>query len=180
MTRPASGKAVAYSALLALWVAGYAALAPVSKWITYHLFALSPGTRFASAVEFFAYDAPKVLMLLVLVIFGMGIVRTYFSPARTRRLIAGHRELTGNVFAALLGIVTPFCSCSAVPLFVGFVTAGLPLGVTFSFLVSAPMVNEVALVLLFGLFGWRISVALCRHRREYRHCGRVDDRAPPR
>jgi uncharacterized protein len=98
------------------------------------------------------------VMLLLAVVFGMGVVRSYFSPARTRHLIAGRGELTGNVLAALLGIVTPFCSCSAVPLFIGFVTAGIPLGVTFSFLIAAPMVNEVALVLLFGLFGGRIAM----------------------
>src|SRR5678815_1584853 len=96
-------------------------------------------------------------MLLLLVVFALGVVRSSFSPARTRRLIAGRRELTGNGLAALLGVVTPFCSCSAVPLFIGFVTTGVPLGVTFSFLVSAPMVNEIALALLFGLLGWKVA-----------------------
>lgn len=96
-------------------------------------------------------------MLLALIVFIVGIVRTYFSPARTRRLLSGRRESVGNVMAAALGIVTPFCSCSAVPLFIGFVTSGIPLGVTFSFLIAAPMVNEVALVLLFGLFGWKTA-----------------------
>ena len=96
-------------------------------------------------------------MLLTLVVFGVGIVRSFFTPERTRRILAGKRESVGNVLAALLGVVTPFCSCSAVPLFIGFVTAGVPLGVTFSFLISAPMVNEVALVLLFGLFGWKVA-----------------------
>ena len=143
--------------MLVAWGAAYRALPPLSAWLTYRLLHLEAGTRLASAVEFFAYDTPKVLMLLLLVVFGMGVVRSFFSPARTRRLITGRRELTGNVLAALLGVVTPFCSCSAVPLFIGFVTAGIPLGVTFSFLVAAPMVNEVALVLLFGLFGWRIA-----------------------
>ena len=90
-------------------------------------------------------------------VFGVGIVRSFFTPERTRRILAGKRESAGNVFAALLGVVTPFCSCSAVPLFIGFVTTGVPLGVTFSFLISAPMVNEVALVLLFGLFGWKVA-----------------------
>jgi uncharacterized membrane protein YraQ (UPF0718 family) len=108
-------------------------------------------------VEFLIYEAPKVLMLLTLVVFGVGIVRSFFTPERTRRILAGKRESAGNVFAALLGVVTPFCSCSAVPLFIGFVTTGVPLGVTFSFLISAPMVNEVALVLLFGLFGWKVA-----------------------
>ena len=139
------------------WLLLYRALPALSSQITYSLLGLKAGTRLASAVEFFAYDAPKVLMLLLLVVFAMGVVRSFFSPARTRRWIAGRRAFTGNALAAALGIVTPFCSCSAVPLFIGFVTAGIPLGITFSFLISAPMVNEVALVLLFGLFGWRIA-----------------------
>jgi uncharacterized membrane protein YraQ (UPF0718 family) len=96
-------------------------------------------------------------MLLTLVVFGVGMVRSFFSPQRTRALLQGRREATGNVMAASLGIVTPFCSCSAVPLFIGFVEAGIPLGVTFSFLIAAPMVNEVALVLLYGLFGWAVA-----------------------
>jgi hypothetical protein len=118
---------------------------------------LPRGSHLGAAVEFFIYEAPKVLMLLVLVVFGVGIVRSFFTPKRTRRILSGKRESVGNVLAALLGVVTPFCSCSAVPLFIGFVTTGVPLGVTFSFLVSAPMVNEVALVLLFGLFGWKVA-----------------------
>lgn len=118
---------------------------------------LIAGARFRSAIEFFAIEVPKVLLLLVAVVFVVAILRSYFSAARARRLLTGKRELGGNVLAALLGVGTPFCSCSAVPLFIGFVTAGVPLGVTFSFLISAPMVNEVALVLLFGLFGWRVA-----------------------
>jgi uncharacterized protein len=154
---PLALRGATLAGLLVTWALGYKALAPLAAWITYRLLGLGQGTRLASTVEFFAYDAPKVLMLLLLVVFAMGVVRSFFSPARTRQLIAGRRELTGSVLAALLGIVTPFCSCSAVPLFIGFVSAGVPLGITFSFLVSAPMVNEVALVLLFGLFGWRIA-----------------------
>ena len=100
----------------------------------------------------------KVLLLLVLIVFGVGIIQSFFTAERTRALLAGRRESVGNVLAALLGVVTPFCSCSAVPLFLGFVEAGVPLGVTLSFLISAPMVNEVALVLLYGLFGWKIAV----------------------
>ena len=145
-------------AAAAAWVAVYVSLARLARWITYTIAGLTPGTRLASAVEFFIFEAPKVLMLLVLVVFGVGIVRSFFTPERTRRALAGRRESVGNVLAALLGTVTPFCSCSAVPLFIGFVTTGVPLGVTFSFLVSAPMVNEVALVLLFGLLGWKVAV----------------------
>jgi uncharacterized membrane protein YraQ (UPF0718 family) len=100
---------------------------------------------------------PKVMMLLTLVIFGVGIVRSFFTPEKTRDMLTGKSEFAGNILAALLGIVTPFCSCSAVPLFIGFVTAGVPLGVTFSFLISAPMVNEIALGLLYGLLGWEVA-----------------------
>lgn len=135
----------------------YQGLSPFAKWVTYSLFSLSPGTHLTSALEFFLYEAPKVLLLLTLVVFVVGVVRSFFTPERARSFLAGKREFAGNGMAALLGTVTPFCSCSAVPLFIGFVTAGVPLGVTFSFLISAPMVNEVALVLLFGLFGWKIA-----------------------
>jgi uncharacterized membrane protein YraQ (UPF0718 family) len=110
------------------------------------------------ALSFFLYDVPKILLLLLAITFVMGVVNSYFTPEKTRALLAGRHEGIGNVMASLLGIVTPFCSCSAVPLFVGFLQAGVPLGVTFSFLIAAPMVNEIALVLLFGLFGWEIAV----------------------
>jgi hypothetical protein len=142
---------------LGIWSLVYRALSPFAKWFTFSLLGLPPGARLASAVEFFVFDGPKVLMLLILVVFAVGIIRSFFTPERTRRILSGNRAAAGNVSAALLGIVTPFCSCSAVPLFIGFVTSGVPLGVTFSFLISAPMVNEIALVLLYGLFGWKIA-----------------------
>ncbi|MFH0917088.1 MAG: permease [bacterium] len=142
---------------LAAWVLVYRLLDPFSRWFAYDLLRLEETSRVGSAVQFFVYDTPKVLMLLVLIVFFVGLIRTFFTPQTTRRILAGKRESAGNVLAAMLGIVTPFCSCSAVPLFIGFVTAGVPLGVTFSFLISAPMVNEVALVLLYGLFGWRVA-----------------------
>jgi len=141
---------------LVLWAVVYHYWLPVATWLTEDVLGLDDG-RFGSAVAFFVYDSVKVLLLLTIVVFGLGIVRSYFSPERTRALLRGRRETTGNVMAAGLGIVTPFCSCSAVPLFIGFVEAGIPLGVTLSFLISAPMVNEVALVLLYGLFGWRVA-----------------------
>jgi uncharacterized membrane protein YraQ (UPF0718 family) len=141
----------------AAWWFAYRNLAGFAGWFTHHLLGMAQAGRLSSAVEFFIFEAPKVLMLLVVVVFGVGIVRSFFTPERTRRMLAGKREAFGNVLAALLGVVTPFCSCSAVPLFIGFVTTGVPLGVTFSFLISAPMVNEVALVLLFGLFGWKVA-----------------------
>ena len=142
---------------LAGWWLLYRHLSEVAGWLTHAVFGLERGSHLGASVEFFVFEAPKVMMLLILVVFGVGIVRTFFTPERTRHLLAGRRESVGNVLAALLGTVTPFCSCSAVPLFIGFVTAGVPLGVTFSFLISAPMVNEVALVLLFGMFGWKVA-----------------------
>lgn len=143
-------------AAVALWFAIYWRLESFSAWLVYRL-PVQPGTRLEEAVRFFAFDAPKVLMLLTLVVFGMGVVRSFFSPERTRALLAGRSEGLVNVAAAGLGVFTPFCSCSAVPLFVGFVSAGVPLGVTFSFLIAAPMVNEVALGLLLALVGWKVA-----------------------
>jgi uncharacterized protein len=144
-------------AALVLWFAVYWRLEDFSAWIVGRLH-LPPGSHVEEAARFFVFDTPKVLMLLALVVFGMGVVRSFFSPERTRALLAGRREGFGNVAAATLGVFTPFCSCSAVPLFVGFVSAGVPLGVTFSFLISAPMVNEVALGLLFALVGWKVAL----------------------
>ncbi|MFL9824673.1 permease [Rhodoplanes sp. SY1] len=146
------------AAFLVAWVLVYAQLQPFSDWLVGQL-PLAPGSHLADAVAFFVYDTPKVLMLLTLVVFGMGVLRSWFSPERTRALLAGRHEGVGNVAAAALGIVTPFCSCSAVPLFIGFVSAGVPLGVTFSFLIAAPMVNEVALGLLLALLGWKVALA---------------------
>jgi len=142
---------------MALWYGVYLQLTAISNYLTFHLFGLVPNSQLGEAVRFFVYDTPKVLMLLGLVVFGVGIIRTFFTPVRTRQILAGRREIFGNILASVLGIVTPFCSCSAVPLFIGFVTAGIPLGVTFSFLISAPMVNEIALVLLYGLMGWKVA-----------------------
>ena len=139
-----------------VWLAAYSQLSGLADALVQFL-GLSRQTPFGEAVHFFFYDTPKVLLLLAGIVFVMGIVQTFFAPERTRALLSGKRVGVGNVLAALLGIVTPFCSCSAVPLFIGFLSAGVPLGVTFSFLISAPMVNEVALVLLFGLFGWKVA-----------------------
>ena len=142
-----------------VWFAVYSQLTAFADWLVQTL-GLSRQTHLGEAVHFFFYDTPKVLLLLTGIVFVMGIVQTFFAPERTRALLAGKRVGVGNVLAATLGIVTPFCSCSAVPLFIGLLSAGVPLGVTFSFLISAPMVNEVALVLLFGMFGWKVA-ALC-------------------
>ena len=139
-----------------LWVAAYSQLTAFADALV-GAAGLSRQTHLGQAVHFFFYDTPKVLLLLTGIVFLMGIIQTFFSPERTRALLSGKREGIGNLLAAGLGIVTPFCSCSAVPLFIGFLSAGVPLGVTFSFLISAPMVNEIALALLFGLFGWKVA-----------------------
>jgi uncharacterized protein len=142
---------------LASWLFLYTQLEPLASYLTYNLLHIKKGSQLGNAVQFFLYDTPKVMMLLTLIVFLIGIIRSFFTQERTRRYLAGKRETAGNVMAAVLGIFTPFCSCSAVPLFIGFVQAGIPLGVTFSFLVAAPMVNEIALVLLYGLLGWKVA-----------------------
>ncbi|MGO9480301.1 MAG: permease [Candidatus Kryptoniota bacterium] len=143
---------------LLVWVMVYASLQKITDGIVFGFLKMESTSRVTETVRFFLFEAPKVLMLLLLIVFAIGIVRTYFSTEKTRRILGGKKSLVGNILAATLGIVTPFCSCSAVPLFIGFVEAGVPLGVTFSFLISAPMINEIALVLLFGLFGWKTAL----------------------
>lgn len=142
-------------AALLVWAALYNQLIPFSEW-TVSLLPVDPASHLGQSLTFFPYDTPKVLLLLTLVVFAMGVVRSFFSPERTRTLLAGRREGVANAMAASLGIVTPFCSCSAVPLFIGFVSAGVPLGVTFSFLIAAPMVNEVALGLIASTLAWTL------------------------
>jgi len=142
---------------LAAWYIIYKQLLPFSYFFSYGLLGLERGSHLGEAIQFFVYDTPKVMMLLTLIVFVIGMLRSFFSQERTRKYLAGKRETAGNVMAALLGIVTPFCSCSAVPLFLGFVQAGVPLGVTFSFLIAAPMVNEIAVILLYGLLGWKVA-----------------------
>lgn len=129
-----------------------------ADYISFTLAGLVPGSRAGEALNFFIYDTIKIFLLLTTIIFVVAIIRTSFPPEKTKQLLSHKREYVGNVLAALLGIVTPFCSCSAVPLFIGFVESGVPLGVTFSFLISSPMVNEVALIMLWGLFGWKIAL----------------------
>ncbi len=142
---------------LILWGILYAGLQPAADFLTVTVLNLEPGTHFAESFRFFIFEVPKVLLLLVLILFFVGIIRSYFPAEKTRKLLEGKPAFTGNLLAGLLGIVTPFCSCSAIPLFIGFIEAGIPLGVTFSFLIAAPMINEVAVVLLIGLFGWKIA-----------------------
>jgi uncharacterized protein len=144
--------------LLFVWVFLYLNLNVISDFVVFSFLGLENNTHLTNAIWFFIYEVPKVMMLLVLVVFTVGIIRSYFSPERTRKMLGGKSLFTGNVLASSLGVVTPFCSCSAIPLFLGFVQSGVPLGVTFSFLIAAPMINEVALVLLFGLFGWKTAL----------------------
>lgn len=143
--------------LLPVWYLLYRNLQPITDFFIDVVFKMQKGEHLTESVRFFIYEVPKVLMLLTLIIFVVGIIRTYFTPERTRKALEGKSLFTGNVLASLLGIVTPFCSCSAIPLFLGFVESGVPLGVTFSFLIAAPMINEIAVILLFSLFGWKVT-----------------------
>ncbi len=140
-----------------VWVAVYNLIQPLANWLTYDLLGFANDSRFGGSLAYFLYDVPKIILLLGGMIFLITLLRSFFSPEQTRAWLGGKREGLGNLLAASLGVVTPFCSCSAVPLFIGFVEAGIPLGVTFSFLIAAPMINEVALVMLFGLFGWNVA-----------------------
>ncbi len=128
-----------------------------ADWITYSAFGMAKETIFGSSVNFFIYDVIKIFILLCTIIFGFAVIRSFLPPEKIKRFLSTKYEFVGNILASLIGIVTPFCSCSAVPLFIGFVEAGVPLGVTFSYLIAAPMINEVAAVLLLGLFGWKIA-----------------------
>ncbi|MFA6570966.1 MAG: permease [Bacteroidota bacterium] len=144
--------------LLPVWLVLYHYLEPIANGFVYDILRMDRTTRITEAIRFFIFEVPKVLMLLTLIVFVVGIIRSYFSAERTRKALEGKPLFVGNIMASTLGIVTPFCSCSAIPLFLGFVESGIPLGVTFSFLIAAPMINEVALVLLFGLFGWQTAL----------------------
>ncbi len=145
------------AAVAVAWVVAYSVVQPLADWLAYDLIRFEHGSPLGESVAFFLYDVPKILLLLSGMIFVITVIQSFFSPERTRAFLSGKREGVGNVLAAALGIVTPFCSCSAVPLFIGFVKAGIPLGVTFSFLIAAPLGNEVALVMLFGMFGWQVA-----------------------
>jgi uncharacterized protein len=144
--------------LVPVWFLIYHNLQPVCDWLVDKVLELEKGKHLTESVRFFVFEFPKVLLLLVLIIFFVGIMRSFFSPERTRKMLEGKSTISGNILASMLGIVTPFCSCSAIPLFLGFVESGVPLGVTFSFLIAAPMINEVAVILLFGMFGWKVAV----------------------
>jgi len=144
-------------AMAVVWILVWQELQNLADWLTYTVIGLQPETRLGESVNFFFYDVPKILMLLAAMIFLVTLVRSFFTPEQARAALGGRREGLGNVLAAGLGVITPFCSCSAVPLFIGFVESGIPLGVTFSFLIATPVVNEIALAMLFGLFGWQIA-----------------------
>ncbi len=143
--------------LLPVWYVIYVNLQPVTDWFIDSVLGMTKGAHLTETIRFFIFEFPKVLMLLVLIIFFVGILRSYFTAERTRKALEGKSTFMGNIMASLLGIVTPFCSCSAIPLFLGFVESGVPLGVTFSFLIAAPMINEVAVILLYGMFGWKVA-----------------------
>lgn len=129
-----------------------------AQWLTFRILSIPPKTLFAEAVNFFIYDTIKIFLLLAVIIFTVSIIRSFLPPEKIKRILSHKTKYAGNVLAAIFGIITPFCTCSAIPLFLGFIEAGVPLGVTFSFLVSSPMINEVALVLLLGMFGLKIAL----------------------
>ncbi|MDT8446297.1 MAG: permease [bacterium] len=156
LPKPVTPWLVGLAVAIPAWVMLYSQLTNLADFLL-GLTGLDGESRLGGAVHFFLYDTPKVFLLLVAVVFVMGVVETFFAPERTRAVLANKPMGLGNLLAALLGIVTPFCSCSAIPLFIGFLSAGVPLGVTFSFLISAPMVNEIALALLFAMFGWKVA-----------------------
>jgi uncharacterized membrane protein YraQ (UPF0718 family) len=140
------------------WLFLYRVNGPFWDWLLFHPIGLDAGTRIGETIRFFVFDTTKILLLLAGIIFSITVLRSFLSVERTRQLLGGRREGVANVAAAMLGVATPFCSCSAVPAFIGFVSAGVPLGVTLSFLIASPLVNEVAVVLLFGLFGWKVAL----------------------
>ncbi len=170
------------AAAAAIWWVLYHYNLPFWDWVIYDVVGLDPESRLGESIHFFFYDVTKITLLLTGVIFVVTILRSFMSVERTRALLGGRREGVGNVAAAGLGVVTPFCSCSAVPVFIGFVAAGVPLGVTLSFLIASPMVNEVAIVLLFGLFGWQVTALYIArragHRHRRRHGARPDESRP--
>lgn len=147
-----------FSLSFIIWIGLFLNLEEITNLVVFSLLGLIPKTHFTNSIWFFLFEVPKVLLLLLIIVFFVGILRSYLSPEKIKNILEGKRLFTGNIFASLFGIITPFCSCSAIPLFLGFVESGIPLGATFSFLIAAPLINEVAVVLLFGLFGWQIAM----------------------
>jgi len=142
---------------LVIWLVAYNIIEPFAHWIAYNLLAQPEGSHLGEALAFFFYDVPKLFLLLSGMIFIITLFQTFIDTQKVRTLVEKRGEGVGNLMAALFGAITPFCSCSSVPLFIGFVQAGIPLGVTFSFLITSPLMNEVAFVLLIGLFGWKVA-----------------------
>ena len=152
------GRWIALAVAVLAWVMAYRLNRPLWDWLLYERLGMDSRTRLAGSLHFFAYDTVKITLLLVGIIFVVTVLRSFMSVERTRALLGGRREGVGNVMAAGLGVITPFCSCSAVPAFIGFVAAGVPIGVTLSFLIASPLVNEIAIGLLASMFGWQIAV----------------------
>ncbi|OQX98209.1 MAG: hypothetical protein B6I24_05925 [Bacteroidetes bacterium 4572_128] len=144
--------------LIPIWFLIYYNLSNISDFIIDNILFLEKENHFTESLRFFIYEVPKVILLLILIIFFVGFIRTWFTPEKTRKALEGKSLFTGNILASFLGILTPFCSCSAIPLFLGFIEAGIPIGVTFSFLIASPMINEIAIVLLLSLFGWKVTL----------------------
>lgn len=130
----------------------------LANWLTYDIFSIAHKTRLAETLNFFIFDTIKILILVTVIIFAVSVIRSFLPKERVKAILSHKNQLTGNILASLLGIITPFCTCSAIPLFLGFLEAGVPLGVTFSFLIASPMINEVALIMLLGMFGWKIAL----------------------
>ncbi len=141
-----------------LWMVAYQNLRPFADFVTYNLLGLNKASHLGTSLNFFVYDVPKLLLLLAGMIFLITLVQTFMNPQKVRAMVEKRGEGVGNVMASFFGAITPFCSCSSVPLFIGFVQAGIPLGITFSFLITSPLMNEVAFVLLLGLFGWKVAL----------------------
>jgi len=140
------------------WLVAYNIIQPLANWIAYDLLSLPQGSHLGESLAFFFYDVPKILLLLSGMIFLISLLQTFIDTQKVRVMVEKRGEGIGNVMASLFGAITPFCSCSSVPLFIGFVQAGIPLGITFSFLITSPLMNEVAFVLLIGLFGWKVAL----------------------
>lgn len=157
-TREDQRSLVIVSILAVLWLIAYNNLQPIADWVTYTLLGFNPESQIGEALNFFIYDTPKLLLLLSGMIFLITLVQTFINAQKVREIVEKRGEGTGNLMASLFGAITPFCSCSSVPLFIGFVQAGIPLGITFSFLITSPIMNEVAFVLLLGLFGWQVAL----------------------
>lgn len=140
------------------WLVAYNIIHPLANWIAYDLFSLPQGSHLGESLAFFFFDVPKILLLLSGMIFLISLLQTFIDTQKVRVMVEKRGEGIGNIMASLFGAITPFCSCSSVPLFIGFVQAGIPLGITFSFLITSPLMNEVAFVLLIGLFGWKVAL----------------------